>query len=123
MSDLRTTLLASAALVLAFSGQAWAHAHLKSAVPPQNGSVASPPVEIDLTFTEELNLKFTGVKVTGPGKAAVQTGTASLKAGDEATLIVPVSGTLATGSYTVDWHALSADGHKTKGTYKFAVKP
>jgi len=36
--------------------------------------------------------------------------------------MVPVTGTLADGSYTVDWHALSGDGHKTHGSYTFTVK-
>ena len=39
------------------------------------------------------------------------------------TLMVPVSGTLAPGIYTVEWHALSGDGHKTHGSYKFTIKP
>ena len=26
------------------------------------------------------------------------------------------------GKYTVDWHVVSVDGHKTKGQYTFSVK-
>jgi methionine-rich copper-binding protein CopC len=35
---------------------------------------------------------------------------------------VPITGILAAGTYQVSWHALSNDGHKTKGTYSFVVK-
>jgi methionine-rich copper-binding protein CopC len=37
--------------------------------------------------------------------------------------MVPLSETLAPGAYTVEWHALSADGHKTNGAFTFTVKP
>ena len=105
------------------STPAFAHAHLKSAIPAAGSTVATPPTELNLKFSEGLNLKFTGIKVTGPDKAAVATGDAALGANDDTALTVPVSGTLAAGTYTVSWHALSDDGHKTNGTYKFTVKP
>ncbi|WP_413991565.1 copper homeostasis periplasmic binding protein CopC [Labrys okinawensis] len=112
-----------AALIgLAATGSAFAHAHLKSAVPAVNGTVDKAPTELDLTFTEDLNLKFSGVTVTGPDKAVVQTGTAMLME-KNTVLMVPLSGTLGAGTYTVSWHALSGDGHKTNGSYKFTVKP
>ncbi|MDQ0475086.1 copper homeostasis periplasmic binding protein CopC [Labrys wisconsinensis] len=122
ISRLKTA--ASAAILgLGLTGQALAHAHLTSAVPAENGTVATVPTELDLKFSEELNLKFTGVKVTGPDKKAVATGAASLASGDETGLVVPISATLAPGKYIVAWHALSKDGHKTHGTYSFTVKP
>ena len=118
----RTLALAGLGLFAA-SAPAFAHAHLKSAMPAVGGTVATPPTELDLTFSEGLNLKFTGVKVSGPDKAAVTTGDATLGSGGDTTLVVPVTGTLAAGTYSVAWHALSTDGHKTTGTYKFTVKP
>ncbi|MDI9654502.1 copper resistance protein CopC, partial [Burkholderia cenocepacia] len=30
--------------------------------------------------------------------------------------------TLAAGAYTVQWAAMTADAHRTKGTYTFRVK-
>jgi copper resistance protein C len=114
---------ATAALIsVGFASEALAHAHLKSAVPAVDGAVSTSPAELDLTFSEDLNLKFSSVKVSGPDKAVVATRNAMLKVGDNTTLIVPVSGTLAPGVYTVEWHALSSDGHKTSGSYTFTVK-
>ncbi|HIH4669070.1 TPA: copper resistance protein CopC [Citrobacter amalonaticus] len=37
-------------------------------------------------------------------------------------LIVPLDETLKPGQYTVNWHVVSVDGHKTKGQYTFSVK-
>ena len=111
------------AVALGLTGQALAHAELKSPMPPVNGTVTASPSELDLEFTEGVNLAFTGVEVKGPGKKAVVTGKAALREGDDSTLVVPIAGTLPAGTYTVAWHALSTDGHKTSGTYTFTVKP
>ena len=122
MSNITRTLAIATVVALGVTAQASAHAELKSATPPADGTVAAAPTELDLKFSEDLNLKFSGVTVTGPDKKAVQTGDATLMDGNT-TLMVPLTGTLAAGVYTVAWHALSADGHKTHGTYKFTVKP
>ena len=111
-----------AAVLAGLPGQAFAHAHLKSATPAPGDAIAAAPSELDLTFSEDLNLKFSGVTVTGPGDAAVATGAATLTNGN-ATLSVPLQARLGAGSYTVRWHALSADGHKTHGRYSFTIKP
>ena len=117
----RITLSLAATLVTAaLAGPAFAHAHLESATPADKATVAAPG-ELDLNFSEDLNLKFTGIKVTGPAKAVVKTGNGMLMNKNK-TLMVPVSGKLAAGTYKVEWHALSADGHKTKGSYSFTVK-
>lgn len=122
MTRMKTLLLVAATASMAFAGQAFAHAHLKSSTPAADSAVKQAPSELDLTFTEGLNLKFSGVTVTGPDKKAVKTDAGSLMDGDK-TLMVPVSDKLAPGKYTVQWHALSTDGHKTDGTYTFTVSP
>ncbi|NLS16333.1 copper homeostasis periplasmic binding protein CopC [Rhizobium sp. P40RR-XXII] len=122
MPSMKKLLLAAAAISIALAGQAMAHAHLKSAVPAADGIVKAAPSELDLTFSEGLNLKFSGIKVTGPDKAAVKTGDGTLMNKDT-TLMVPVTDKLAPGKYTVEWHVLSTDGHKTNGTYSFTVAP
>lgn len=122
MPPIKKMFLAAAAISIAFAGQAMAHAHLKTAVPAADSTVKAAPSELGLTFSEGLNLKFSGVKITGPNKAAVKTGEAMLMDKD-ATLMVPVTGKLTPGKYTVEWHALSTDGHKTNGTYSFTIAP
>lgn len=120
----RTSQIISLAIAssLPLASQALAHAHLKTSTPADKEVVTTPPSELDLTFTEELNLKFTGIKVTGPDNAEVKTDAGMLTDGDKG-LMIPVSEKLAAGTYTVEWHALSADGHKTNGTFSFTVKP
>jgi methionine-rich copper-binding protein CopC len=121
LSDFARTVGVAAIVALGLTAPAFAHAHLKSAYPAVNSVVTTAPTELDLTFTEGVNLKFTGVKLIGPDKKAVAIGDGMLMGGD-AMFMVPISGTLAAGVYTVVWHALSTDGHKTNGTYTFTVK-
>ncbi|TPK89421.1 copper homeostasis periplasmic binding protein CopC [Mesorhizobium sp. B2-4-12] len=121
---MRNILLAAAFIAASatLSSTACAHAHLEAAQPPINGTVKDAPTELDLKFSEELNLKFTGVNVTGPDKKQVETDGDMLMDGDK-TFMVDLPAGLAAGTYKVEWHALSRDGHKTHGDYKFTVKP
>ncbi len=122
MHDFTRLLVVSATISLGLSGQVLAHAHLTTSVPADKATVATTPTEIDLRFSEELELKFSGVSIVGPGKAVVKVGDAKLL--DEGkTLTVPVTHKLDAGRYTVEWHVLSTDGHKTKGSLDFVVKP
>ncbi|CCM79304.1 copper homeostasis periplasmic binding protein CopC [Rhizobium mesoamericanum] len=117
----RLTLLSALALVI-FAGQAFAHAHLAKSVPADKATVAISPAELDLHFSEELDLKFSGVEITASDNASVKTGDAMLM--DEGkTMIVPLPEKLDPGAYKVEWHVLSKDGHKTTGAYGFRVKP
>jgi methionine-rich copper-binding protein CopC len=103
------------------SSQAWAHAHLKSSDPADKAAVSSPS-NLNLSFSEGLNLKFSGVKLTGPDRQEIKLGEAMLMDNGK-TLMVPVPDQLPAGAYTVQWHAVSVDGHKTSGSYGFSVAP
>jgi methionine-rich copper-binding protein CopC len=109
------------AATLLMAAPAFAHAHLASASPAPDASVATAPAALGLHFTEGLDLAFSGVVVEDHSGATVTTGAATLKPGDDRTLIVPLSGALKAGRYEVTWHALSKDGHKTRGSYHFTI--
>jgi copper resistance protein C len=116
---MKTALILAVGLAM-IAPAAFAHAHLTAEMPADKAVVAAPG-DLMLTFSEDVNLTFTGVTVTGPDKAVVAQGKPSVNA-DMTVLTVPLTGTLAAGTYTVAWHALSNDGHKTHGTYTFTVK-
>ncbi|MCF1473953.1 copper homeostasis periplasmic binding protein CopC [Agrobacterium vitis] len=107
---------------LALAGQAFAHAHLASVAPADKATIASAPKSIDLSFTEGLEPKFSGVDITGPQQQKIKTGEAVVSK-DGKGLSVPLSEPLAPGAYSVEWHVLSVDGHKSNGTTSFTVKP
>jgi copper resistance protein C len=108
---------------VALASSALAHAHLQTAVPAANATVQAAPAGLTLNFSEGLELKLSGVKVTGPGGGAVSTGTPALSPTDDKVMTVPLAGPLAPGAYTVEWHAVAKDTHATHGTYTFTVKP
>jgi len=109
-------------LILLSPAAAFAHAFLKTAVPGVGAVVAQAPSQLLLTYTEGLEVRFCTVTVQGPGGAAVQAGKPQAVAGHENEMTVPVHIT-APGKYTVTWHALSVDTHKTEGRFSFTITP
>ncbi|EGQ5283100.1 CopC domain-containing protein YobA [Enterobacter hormaechei] len=98
-----------------------AHAHLKQQSPQEN-TVAVAPEVITLNFSEGIEPAFSGVVVTNAQQQKIKTGAVKRDEKDNAKLIVPLEKPLTTDTYTVDWHVVSVDGHKTKGSYHFSVK-
>ena len=60
--------------------------------------------------------------LTAEGGGAAALGKASVEAGHQSMLIVPIAKTLSPGVYTVHWRAVSTDTHHTQGTFEFTVK-
>jgi methionine-rich copper-binding protein CopC len=93
-----------------------AHALLEHATPAVGSTVASSPGSVTLHFTEKLEPKFSGGEVRGPGGARVDRG-----AGLSSNVMRLGVGGLRPGRYSVTWHALSVDTHKTQGSFSFQV--
>ena len=104
------------ALMVCAATAAQAHAQLDHAVPAVGSTVASSPGQVTLYFTESLEPKFSGGEVTNASGARVDHG-ASVS-GKVMSIRV---GVLPPGSYSVKWHALSVDTHKTQGSFGFQV--
>ncbi|EAA6842400.1 copper homeostasis periplasmic binding protein CopC [Salmonella enterica] len=105
-----------------FSIQAQAHAHLKSAEPAAGSTVESAPGHLMLHFTEALEPTFSAADVTDSQGKTVKTAKAVVDDADKSALIIPLGDVLPSGKYTVNWHVVAVDGHKTKGDYSFTVK-
>jgi len=108
-----------AALLLA-AAQVQAHAKLIGAEPAANSSVAAPKI-IQLKFDEDIAKKFSSVRLTHTGGSPVVI--TSMVTKDAKSLTALPTAALAPGLYTVSWTAVATDdGHKTMGSYSFAVK-
>ena len=119
---MKTTISTLALLsCLLFDSCAWAHAHLRAEDPAANGTVMTAPTALSLTFSEGLEIKLSGATLKGSDGSAVSTGAPSLGPSDDKLMTVPITDQLGAGVYTVEWHALSKDGHSTHGTYRFTV--
>ena len=114
-------------LCLGAGGEALAHARLVAARPAENRTATPPPTELQLKFSEAIEVKFAQVTVSGAlvppfVMAGGKTGAVALDPNDKATLIVPFAAPMADGRYLVSWQVVAADGHRTKGSYRFEAK-
>lgn len=103
------------------SQQALAHAHLKMQTPAADTTTNSAPKMLTLNFSEGIEPNFSGVKVIGPDQSVVKTGKLTLDPNNSTQINVPIEAELTAGKYSVSWHVVSVDGHKTKGQYSFTV--
>lgn len=117
--------IALASLVLLHSGLAFAHAHLKSSDPAQNAVVAQAPAQITLHFSENLELSLCKLEVKDATSGdIVSLGKLSDGGQGKTTMRVdlkPLKKQKA--KYTVSWKAVSADTHRTQGTFDFTYAP
>jgi copper resistance protein C len=118
MRAIHSTLLLTA-LSLAVPQGAWAHAFLQRASPAVGSTVQHAPSEVVLSFTEDLEGAFSTIAVHNAQGASEQIGKARVGPG-KAQMHVGLKH-LPPGTYTVIWHALSVDTHRTQGSFTFTV--
>ncbi|HTF34249.1 MAG TPA: copper resistance protein CopC [Myxococcota bacterium] len=124
MSSLRA--LCCAVLILGWSWvappRAAAHAFLDHAEPRVGSTVRTPPTELRLSFTQELEPAFSTVEVKDESGVQVDRGDVKVDA-DDATLLRVSLNPLPPGTYKVIWRVVSVDTHPTEGDFTFQVSP
>lgn len=119
MSMMRPSAFALAAALLC-STAAYGHPQLQSALPVAGAATASPH-EIRITFSEVVIPRFSGIELKDQSGKLIATGKSETDPSDKKILVVPVKEQLAPGDYKVEWHAVSEDTHRVKGSYSFSV--
>jgi methionine-rich copper-binding protein CopC len=112
-------LLAVAALALSGTA-AFAHAFLDHADPPVGRTVPAAPAAVRLWFTERLEMKLSRVLVFDAHDQRVDRNDSHGDANDPTEIAVSLL-PLAPGTYKVEWHVVSVDGHMTSGHHSFTV--
>ena len=97
-----------------------AHAELLAADPPPGAVLAASPAEVRLTFSEALRAGSTFV-VFGEGFAQVPGFSPAIVTESPEQLVAAIPA-LAPGAYTVQWTAVTGDGHEVSGSYSFGVE-
>jgi methionine-rich copper-binding protein CopC len=113
---MRTIAIALFAPCLLWSMPAHAHAFLDSANPRVGSTVASPPTQVTLHFTQRLEPKFSKAEVRNAAGVRVDQGVTV--SGNEIRVDLKA---LSPGTYRVIWHVLSVDTHTTQGSFNFHV--
>jgi methionine-rich copper-binding protein CopC len=119
---MKKSVFAASALIAAIVGisAAYAHPQLQS-TEPAAGKSSAPPKEIRIRFNENILLQFSGIELKNQIGKAIATGKAEKDPTNRKLLIVPLKEQLLPGDYKVEWHAVSDDTHKVKGSYSFGV--
>ena len=117
LAGVAVTAAALVALV-AGAGPAAAHASLESTSPGAGQVLAAPPGQVELTFSEPVEVSLGAVRVYDSNAERVEEGEVRHDGGDS---VVQPLGDLANGSYVVTWRVVSADGHPIHGAFTFQV--
>jgi methionine-rich copper-binding protein CopC len=103
--------------VLLVPPAAWAHSQLLATTPVASATVTAPLSEVTLTFNEHVHQQFSVVVVTGPGGMSYSNGHVQVIDNVVHQPVYP----LRSGSYTVQWRVVSADGHPVEARFGFTV--
>lgn len=110
------------ALAIAVTGPAMAHAKLVGTSPEADATIAESPSEIRLVFNEGVAAALSGIEIAADGVAET-TGIAPVESGEADELVFPIAEPLKSGTYRVEWHAVSDDMHRIEGEFRFTVGP
>ena len=120
------SIVVAASAILA-STAAFAHPKLLSSTPADKAEVAAP-AKIELKVSESLSTQFSGanlVMTEMPGMSGqdAMKVAANVSAGDDPkTMVITPAKPLMTGTYKVEWRAVSSDTHPMTGNISFKVK-
>ena len=121
MNSFRIRLVAAIGLSI-ISTVALAHAMLQRANPPVGGTLKISPTEIKLQFSESVEPKFSGITLTASDGMVLPTSQPTVDPQNRSVLTVEVGEKLDQGTYTVRWHAVSVDTHRTEGSFTFTIE-
>jgi methionine-rich copper-binding protein CopC len=110
-----------ALLFFAAQSPAWAHAFLDHADPKVGSTVTNSPAQIKVWFTQNIEPVFSSIVVQDDKGKEVDKKDLRQDDKDKTLLIVSVP-PLQDGTYTVIWHVVSVDTHRTQGRFKFTIK-
>ena len=108
----------AAVLGLLFASPAAAHAELVATDPANGAQLAEAPDEIEMTFTESVDVLDDGFRLVDSVGATVPT---PEPVADGHTISWPMPADLPDGPYTVTWKLVSSDGHPVAGAFSFGV--
>lgn len=119
---LRNTAVAVlAACVVASAAEA--RVRLVGSTPTAGQVIKAAPTSLRFNFSEPIAAVLSGAVVVSSSGDILNTGKAGTNGNNVRQMVVPLTGQIAAGSYTVSWHAVGGDGVRVDGAFNFEVKP
>jgi len=114
-------LLALLLISLSQTTEAYAHSSMIEQFPKGNATISDMPLEVKLTFDEELLDLGSGnfVTVKDPSGKEITTGPTVLLSSK---ISRKLTASTLPGKYSVSYRVVSADGHVVEGTYQFTLR-
>jgi copper transport protein len=109
-------------LASCFIPQSFAHPVYVDSSPRAFQNVPSSPAEVNVFFSEPIELGYSTIRVLGPDGSTVDMNDPHNVEGDTASIGVTLQPNLPEGQYTITTNVLSAvDGHVVEETFVFGV--
>ncbi|HUA68061.1 MAG TPA: copper resistance CopC family protein [Candidatus Saccharimonadales bacterium] len=109
------------AFLLAAQFPARAHAFLNHALPKVGSTVKNSPPEVKIWYTQEVEPAFSSIEVQNAQGKEVDKKDVHVDIKNKSLLEVSLP-KLPPGTYTVTWHVVSVDTHRTQGRFQFTVE-
>jgi copper transport protein len=106
-------------LLMSTAGNAAAHSALEASDPPAGAVLATQPAVVTLTFNEAVEVDDGAIEVFDDRFNRVDAG--HVTSIGPSRIQVGLRSGLTQGTYTVSWHASSADTHAVSGSFRFSV--
>ncbi len=117
---MRLTIIGVLAVLLMSAASPELHIELVKSSPVADTVLSTPPTELALTFSAELDYERSAVTLRGPdGSVALSD---PHKTDDRRLLKVIIDDALSDGRYTVSWTAAPVDDHGGRGRFRFEVQ-
>ena len=95
------------------------HAALLSSEPAAGATTLVAPARIRLVFSEPVEASMSGIRIVGSGGGRFELAVSTDPHDVHALIGIPPA--LQPGAYTVQWHVVSADGHRVDGAFPFTL--
>lgn len=102
---------------------AFAHGGLKRSAPKAGSALDTIPHELRLEFTEAVALRLTKIVVSGPDGLSIALHPLSFLGDSKKEVVATPTVELRPGQYRVQWQTAGADGHPTRGSFDFTIRP
>jgi copper transport protein len=117
-----SVIIISSVIIIPNIPSSYAHAFVVKSDPVPSQSLSTPPIKVDVYFSDPVDIRYSQLKVLDSDGKQIQVGDQQYINGDQSTLSVALPQNLKNGIYTVSTKVLDqTDGHVTENAFAFGV--